>query len=284
MAWTAYQVTFRLLSPMHIGWRKLGNLQQTRPYVTGRVLWGALTARLTRESRGNDYKGFGEQVDQQLAFTYFYPSTAKDSIEDSLWPWPDKKWDEFAWKFMGSYASTSLANGRNAEDGSLHETEFIAPHTRGDNPQQVYLVGYIFERQGEELPWKENLDKLQFGGERGYGWGRIEPVTRKPEKVKDGKCFDYDLDCDHDRPWLIASPENKWLLAHTVAIDEPDSQRGAIEPLMGRETGENTGFGNKFSKPQICWIPGGKVNQKEKFQIGKEEKFQIGEKGIWKPL
>jgi hypothetical protein len=122
MTWKAYQVTFQLLSPMHIGWRKLGNLQQTRPYLTGRTLWGALTARLTREAGGigKDYEAIGKKVDEQLAFTYFYPSTVKDSIKDSLWPWPDKKWDEFAWKFMGSYAGTSLSNGRNAEDGSLH--------------------------------------------------------------------------------------------------------------------------------------------------------------------
>src|SRR5947199_6878046 len=102
---------------------------------------------------------------------------------------------------MGSYASTSLANGRNAEEGSLHETEFIAPHTRGDDPKQVYLVGYIFEnKQGEKLPWQGILRKLQFGGERGYGWGRVEPVKEMLEEVKNGKCFDYDLDCDHNRP------------------------------------------------------------------------------------
>ena len=46
MTWTVYRVTWRLLAPMHIGWRKLGNMQQTRPYVTGRNLWGAFTARL----------------------------------------------------------------------------------------------------------------------------------------------------------------------------------------------------------------------------------------------
>src|SRR5213082_2804295 len=72
MTWTAYRIVFRLLSPMHIGWRKVGNLQQTRPYVLGRSLWGALTARLTRISGSNDYSEIGEQVDQQLAFTYFY--------------------------------------------------------------------------------------------------------------------------------------------------------------------------------------------------------------------
>ena len=31
MTWEVYRVAFRLLSPMHIGWHKLGNMQQTRP-------------------------------------------------------------------------------------------------------------------------------------------------------------------------------------------------------------------------------------------------------------
>ena len=92
MTWTAYQVSFRLLSPLHIGWRKLGNLQQTRPYVPGRSLWGALTARLTRELVGCNYRCIGAKVDKELAFTYFYPSIQHNSV--TVWPWPCQ-WDEF---------------------------------------------------------------------------------------------------------------------------------------------------------------------------------------------
>ena len=45
MAWRAYKIVLRLRSPLHIGRGKVGNLQRTRPYVAGRNLWGALTAR-----------------------------------------------------------------------------------------------------------------------------------------------------------------------------------------------------------------------------------------------
>jgi len=204
MTWTAYQVSFRLLTPLHIGWRKLGNLQQTRPYVTGRSLWGALTARLTRELGRRDYPDIGKGVNQQLAFTYFYPSIQLDG--SLLWPWPDQ-WDEFAWTFLGSYASTALENAHNVEAGSLHETEFIAPYTREGEP--TYLVGYIFEndnlkldRQSPLVNWQSVLEKLQFGGERSYGWGRVELEGCKV--VTDGKCFDYDLQLNGDRPLLKA--------------------------------------------------------------------------------
>ncbi len=263
MTWTAYQVTFRLLSPLHIGWRKLGNVQQTRPYVTGRSLWGAFTARLTRELGSIDYEGVGKQVDQELVFTYFYPSTQPDNV--LLWPWPEQ-WDEFAWTFLGSYASTALENARNAEAGSLHETEYIALYTR--TGQQVYLIGYIFEKDNCQLKWQSVLNRLQLGGERGYGWGR---VSLKEEPVKDKKCFGYDLDCTGDRP-QITVPNGKELLAHTDS--ESVKSNGTIEPLVGRETGGDTSFGKNLTKARICWTPGSTLLEKKT--------FRIQARGIWK--
>lgn len=269
MTWTAYQITFRLLSPLHIGWRKLGNLQQTRPYITGRNLWGAFTARLTRELGGKDYEGVGKQVDQQLAFTYFYPSTQPENV--LLWPWPDQ-WDEFAWTFLGSYASTALENARNAEAGSLHETEYITPYTRIG--QQVYLIGYIFESDNCQLHWQGILNKLQLGGERGYGWGRVQLQGDNYRRVNNGKCFAYDLVANGERPQLKASEELR-LLAHMHADSASMGKREvAVEPLVGRETTESTTFGKRLSHAQICWVPGGKVTQ--------GETFQIQPKGIWK--
>jgi hypothetical protein len=264
MTWTAYRVSFRLLSPMHIGWRKLGNLQQTRPYVTGRSLWGALTARLTRNFGSNDYEGVGRRVDDELAFTYFYPSVKRG--KDALWPWGDTR-DEFEWTFLGSYASTALGDGHSAEAGSLHETEFIAPYTR--NKEQVYLVGYIFEADGCNLPWKNMLDRLQLGGERGYGWGRAQ-VLDQCKQVKGRTCFGYEVIYKGHHP-LIKIPKEGRLLAHTFAKDV--NSTGTIEPFLGRETQGSKGHGGSFSDPKICWVPGSKVTQ--------DETFQIKVKGIW---
>ena len=266
MTWTAYQVTFRLLSPLHIGWRKLGNLQQTRPYVTGRSLWGAFTARLTREFGSNDYEGVGKQVDQQLAFTYFYPSTQPDNV--LLWPWPDQ-WDEFAWTFLGSYASTALENVRNAEAGSLHETEHIAPYTR--TGQQVYLIGYIFEKDNCHLKWQSVLNRLQLGGERGYGWGRVSSKG-KPRQVSNNECFAYKLIPNSARPLLSAQKATR-LLAHMIVKDDKEVRGVNVEPLVGRETRNSAAFGKEHSSAEICWLPGGNVN--------KAETFQIQQKGLW---
>lgn len=284
MTWTASHITLRVLSPIHIGWRKIGNLQQTRPYVTGRSLWGAFTARLTRELGSNDYKGIGTLVDQQLAFTYFYPATQLDNV--LLWPWSNQ-WDQFAWTFLGSYASTALADGRSAEAGSLHETEYIAPYTRTGQP--VYLVGYAFQQDSYAIgyKWQDVLSRLQLGGERSYGWGRVQ-LKEPCQPITNPECFGYDLILDHERPLLRAKEKGARLLAHTRVSTIRDNSSNqnqivrqdrevAIEPLIGRETNDKTGFGRELSKQaEICWVPGGKV--------GKDEQFQILKRGIWEEL
>lgn len=272
MKWTAQQIRFRLLSPMHIGWRKSGNLQQTRPYVTGRALWGALTARLTREAGRTDYPQVGDWVDERLAFTYFYPSDCRDH---GLWPWGES-WDEFAWTYLGSYVSTSLVDGHAAEEGSLHETEFIAPRTRDGKP--VYLLGYIFQREdwGElDLDLDATLHRLQIGGERGYGWGRLALCAEESSRSEVERClkgFDFDKDANSDRPVLKAISDNASLLAHALV----DSENGIaeIEPLLSRLTGKDGRFGQSHSKVEICWKPGRSVSS--------GSKFSIAEKGIWR--
>ncbi|MCX7609760.1 MAG: hypothetical protein N2049_11185, partial [Anaerolineales bacterium] len=114
MAWSAYQVIFRLRSPMHIGWGKVGNLQRTRPYVTGRTLWGALTMRLTRDAaQGHgpvtdsfEYRKIGDQIHQHLAFTYFYPATQSGNDYWVAWPWENESL--FRRRFLSSYQGTAL--------------------------------------------------------------------------------------------------------------------------------------------------------------------------------
>jgi len=276
MTWTAYKIVFRLLSPMHIGWIKQGNVQRTRPYVTGKALWGALTARLTRDfpHLGGDYETVGKRVSDELAFSYFYPAVGKTV---DLWPWGERA-DEFAWRYLGSYASTALNYGRNtAEEGSLHETEFIAPHTRDGRP--VYLVGYIFAHQGCTLPWQKVLSRLQLGGERTYGWGRVG-LHKLLDNGQEFFNSDLALDLNGKRPVVTVSAD-KELLAHALAAEFQGRRpvpeiSGPIEPLLGRETTNPQRFGGDLPPARICWQPGGTLTA--------SAKIIIGEYGIWEGI
>ena len=268
MSWTAYKIVLRLQTPMHIGRAKLGNLQVTRPYVHGKALWGALTARITREStpaRAQDYRDIGGQVNEELAFSYFYPALDE---EVDLWPWGDP--EQFAWRYLGSYTSTALNYSQNsAAEGSLHETEFIAHTTR--EGKSVYLIGCIFEQEGCDLPWKDALARLQIGGERTYGWGR---VTLHREHPPVSTLFGrYDLELEGDRP-VVTIDKNGVLLAHTRAHgDGAILANGRVVPLVGRETCSANKHGRHVTKAAICWEPGSTV--------GEQASLQIGKNGIW---
>jgi len=264
MAWSLYRVSLRLLSPVHIGWKKTDYLQQTRPYVPAKTMWGALTARIARDSGSFDYEKIGDEVAENLRFSYFYPTitnTKNEKVPTKIDIFPWENIDDFSWKYLNSSQNTAL-NQKTAEDGSLHETENISHKTRsGDS---VYLLGYIFEKEGCDSKWQESLKKIQLGGERGYGWGRVKiaEISKLQREFFDG----YSIDLDNENPILsVVLKENTYLLAHALASNL--NLNGLIEPFVGRETSKNKYFGGKYSNAEICWMPGSIINTKEKFEI-----------------
>lgn len=328
MSWTTHEIVFCLQSPLHIGWRKVSNLQQTRPYVTGRVMWGALVARLTRENNPapdvEHYERMQKEINDKLAFSYFFPAIA---LKDNTQLASSKQWlpihnygvclpsvneiDSalFSYLFLDSYPSTALDYDRlGAEQGSLHEVEYIRPRTRplrgtllqgrtGDLDAdelgaQVYLFGYIFEREDSTLLGKNIkslLDKLQLGGERRYGWGRIKmeaPSKEGKNKFQqDKKIFMYPVNQSRWPPELKIL-KGSHTLAHAFATSFDDNEqnppithqpitelKGFIEPLVWRETKTAEAFGRELTGARICWAPGAKTTS--------EITIRIGPYGIW---
>jgi len=280
MVWRTYQVIFRLRSPLHIGYGKVGNLQRTRTYVTGRVLWGALTMRLTRDvfrGRGPatdscDYRKMGDLVHQFLAFTYFYPALKKESSYSVEWPW--EKEGAFRRRFLSGYQGAALAYPvRSAAEGMLHEVEFISSYTL-DTGEPVFLKGYVFEKEGCSLEWQSALSRLQLGGERGYGWGNVKLVTVSPSS--DGCIFGehVKVQLDGERP-IVYLPENTHILAHVQADNL--SIHGELEPLVGREWRSDNTYhryaGQHVEFNHICFVPGSVVNKKLA--------FVVKEYGLW---
>lgn len=283
MTWHAYEVILRLHSPLHSGWRKVGNLQMTRPYITGRMLWGALTMRLTRDAfqgRGAatdslKYREFGDQVHQSLAFTYFYPALKSDGCYEVVWPWEHES--TFRRRFLSSYQSTALAYPQqSAAEGMLHEVEFISPHTL-DTSEPVFLKGYVFKKQGCTLDWQSALKRLQFGGERGYGWGDVKLVI--DPQFADERLFDglATFKGDGDVPIICLQADGR-LLAHTLAANL--SAAGDVEPLVGREWRSDDSYrryaGQYVAFSDVCFTPGSVVHQ--------ALDIAVKEFGIWQAL
>ena len=279
MVWQKYELVFRLLSPLHIGYRRVGNLQQTRGYVPGKNLWAALTVRLTRDfddgTAGLRYQAIGESVKSGFRFGYLYPAVPKDGNQDvesvgdleTHYPWKD---DLFAYRFLSSYTSTALDHGRQvAAEGLLHETEFIRPWAQplsdDSQPLPVHLVGSIYVREnlgGALAGWSMALERIQVGGERGYGWGRL----RLCPKSLSAQAF-----CEE--PTVVVAKGDP-ILAH-VSAGQCEDIVGPIEPLVGWER-DNTDKSTKnwrLSSPLICYAPGASVTV--------ERSFTIGHYGIW---
>lgn len=281
MTWQAHQVVFRLCSPLHIGCSKVGNLQRTRPYVTGRVLWGALTMRLTRDAKNGrgpavdsqEYLRVGEDVHSSLAYTYFYPATKLGTIYQVAWPWPNEA--AMRHRFLSSYSATALTYPQqSAATGMLHEVEFITPHTL-DTGEPVFLIGYLFAREDCKVSWQAACKRLQFGGERGYGWGSLDFVGA--DQCADEVLFEGQLvfNGEGDRPTVFSKASDSRpgrLLAH-ANISSNRRTSGHLEPLVGREwrsnNSRNRHAGQHIEYGGMVFSPGSEFYQDQTFSISK---------------
>lgn len=293
MIWKVYKVVFRMGSPLHSGWMKIGNIQRTRLYVTGRMLWGAISARITRIIGNNDYVDISDKVKNHLRTTYFYPCFDTSGDKPLL---PFYELNGFVYKvdclsipanvvdraLLTSYASTAIDPSRlSAEEGSLHEIELFSNKTvcsikengfSVNSGSNVYLVGYVFEcsKAPSEVKnnWLDALKEIQIGGERTYGFGHLflESISGESSNV-----FGYKVISGNNEPEIELDSGNP-ILAHAITND---NLHGVVEPFVGRETDKKTGrFGEKHSV-ETCWVPGSIFN--------KDKIFKITDFGLWVP-
>ncbi len=278
MTWHQYDLVFRLLSPLHIGYRKTGNLMQTRGYAPGKNLWAALTARLTRDdfpgATGEKYQHMGNMLQERFRFGYLYPAVpiaaegnvlSADDLE-VCYPWKDP--ELFDYRFLSSYASTALNYDRQAaEEGLLHEVECIRPYAEpldNEDPLPVYLTGALYVQA--ELPddlhrWKDALRRIEMGGERKYGWGRMQLVSPLDQWQEQA-----------DEPYVRCQTGD---VIHAHVHAHSADLVGRVEPVVGWERNNaDSGSNWRLSKATICFAPGSKVKQ--------ANTFKIGESGIWR--
>lgn len=296
MAWHSYQLTYHLLSPLHVGYRRLGNIQRTRYYLPGRNLWGAMTARLTRacypQPGSAEYLAVGDYVRAHVIAGYFYLRLPDEGpyyprLEQGCWHYGNLPAADFEARFIGSFGSTALtASTLTAEEATLHEIEFIAPHVQTDRPpaRPVYLQGYLYLDQDRSMapPPLRGLDdaiilgyltELFVGGEQGYGFGRM---------VRHGEWVGPDVETS---PW----PQPRDLDGTTLRAHLKVSQtaqvviQGPLEPVVGREWangqrgGARRGAGQDVSEPIVAWAPGGQFE-------GDVPHLFVGPYGIWEAV
>lgn len=306
MTWYLYSWSFRLKTPLHVGFHKVMHFFRTRPYVPGKLLWGALTAKLTPMLGVNDYQKVGDFLKKAIRFGYLYPCVDDQFFlpkytEDGLVFCSLSK-NEFEKKFISSMASTAIdSDSLSAEEGMLHEVEFINPYTIDDGKPVLMkgLLWILVENHGNEREFSENgfniirnhgkifikyngldidfkdelANSFQVGGERKYGFGllelkKLDEYNNKTLGEFSGEWFEKGGEVhlkltSNDPIWSHAS--------HSNNIDI----KGNIEPIVGRDW-DNKGSGRKLNaQHELFWSPGSILNE--------DKNFKITDFGLWIP-
>jgi len=301
MSWMVFKWTFRLKSPLYVGFHKVMHFYRTRPYVPGKPLWGALTAKLTPLLGLNDYQKVGEFLKKAIRPGYLYSYIESNEKSELYYPKYTEKGlmygllskYEFEKRFISSMASTAIeAQSLTAEDGMLHEVEFISPYTIDDG-KPVFMSGFIWVREfseneislsikdkiiitckGKEIEFESQLaNRLQLGGERKYGFGLVE--LHKITEVKDSKFNLLPGEWKEENGEVcISLKRGNPVWAH-VHYFENLKIKGDIELLVGREWDPDKGAGQKPPKSSdLCWSPGSILCE--------DKTFKVDEFGIWR--
>ena len=294
-----YKVMYKALSPIHIGYKSIGVLDTTRYYITGKAVWGAMTAAVTRylidAPSSKDYTRMGSFVKKNIRATYFFP-TVNNTLYCPGYEFEEIKYGDlsknaFEKTFIYSFVSTALDLTKTAEDDTLHEVEYIKNRVRmKETIQDVHWTGYLFVDEEEkddleikteevdftimggknEMKASEIFKGIQVGGERNYGLGKLE-LEGNLEKInrKTGRIFNSMVEGDRIRSNIA--------LGHVHYADIP--YVGDVEPLVGREWSKE-GSGRKVTintqgqnAQGIFFVPG------TCFKC--EHMFEIAEYGVW---
>lgn len=215
MSWQGFRWIWRVETPLFLGMPPAEALNRCRPYVPGRVLWGALTAELARRRNREsfpNYREVGETVVRDCRPTYLFPAEEQERDFVAWLPKFDEgglQWcrerakescsdREFRRRLFDTRPSTAIDPASDsASEGTLRETECIAPWWRGqrNEPSPVFLSGYVFLREEACLQEIEAVDTLLIGGDTRYGLGRIrrekwQALSRDPSIF--GRSFSLD--------------------------------------------------------------------------------------------
>lgn len=311
MTWKYLPLIYRVLSPMHIGFRSVGIIDRTRYYVPAKNFWAAVTSSLTSKlcscPKASDYRFVGDAIQMHLRFTYFYLATmsSKNTSSSLRFYLPEykrrrtrylknpKREQEYIEAnieslFIGSYISTSLDYARYAAmDTMLHEIEFIKPHVLDHGEVlDTYLVGGVWVNSGNDkgrayvqidesnvlIDGISILDQLAVGGERGYGFGRIEVTDVRTDCLGFGS---WETEEEDKGGLTVVPPDQQISIPAHVKYETGQKYEGLLEPIVGREWDEKKGAGRSIAKGIVCLAPGGRCNASS---------YEIDGRGFWKSI
>ncbi len=272
--WQMYKLVFHLRSPLHIGYRVTENIQYTRRYVLAKTIWGALTAAISKSREDRGYDQLVEDLKAHLRFSYFY-LCEQENGEDAMLPkygdggltfghYPKERFEQ---RFVDSYASTAIdPASKTAQEKSLHEIEILTDYCRDEQHTPVFLIGYVFEQidsdgsewatRLEDHDWKRHIRDIRLGGERKYGFGRLDLIVL--DLLPEGASLfgRYETDLKNPETPVVCVSKAKPFPAHVLMNQSLCIIQGETEVLVSRETLQLDKWGGHVTKPLSCFCPG----------------------------
>ncbi len=183
-----YQLIFKQLQPIHIGVGSYGVINETRIFIPGWTMWGALTKAYNMQYNN------GELSENQNLFeeiSCFWPCFDKDGKAPLLPNFKDGEFhlggyseSKFRAMFVDTFVSTAiLPNSRMAKKESLHEIDVILPGSKQDfiekekeKEKQLYWTGIVRLDEKTKNDFFTKGLKITIGGDSRYGLGSIELI------------------------------------------------------------------------------------------------------------
>ena len=175
-----YEVTFKQVQPIHIGDNKHGVINETKIFIPGQTMWGALTNAYFKQTYNYDEKFF-ENI------SCFYPKISnnvlKPRYENGKFYLGEYSETKFRQKFTTTFLSTAInPTTLHAKDESLHEIDVVLPNEIPQEEQfeqikEIFWIGYIKTKK-EQL---EQIKEIYIGGDSRYGLGLMELIGEPKE-------------------------------------------------------------------------------------------------------
>ncbi len=259
-----YKLIFKQLQPLHIGVGSYGIISETRIFIPGWTIWGALTKAYNLQFH------YDLSKNQELfkKISCFYPCFNEEGNNPLLPNYKkgefylgDYSETEFRAKFVDTFVSTAIVPAsRMAKDESLHEINIILPGAKSDfledkKEKQLYWVGMLNIEEDKKIEFlKENELEIIVGGDSRYGFGKIKLV----------KIGSIDKGTDEFKN-----------LFKSNYIPVQKNLNADIELVVDARGYERNGL--IVENPQYCYIPG--YNYEKKNNIKLEKGYILNDSG-----
>lgn len=205
-----YRIVYEQKKPIHIGGRKYGVISETRLFMPGWTVFGALVNACALQQKSP--AAFETWQKKLMSITCFFPALGTEN-EDILFPevscdglqFKSEKtvYDEhdFRRRFVNSYLSTAIDPvSLSAAQESTHEMEVILPEERKARGvaerYQLYWTG-LLKAEKEDIEAIEKSESFYIGQDARYGLGElklcsIQIITNEEIKHYWGMNIEYD--------------------------------------------------------------------------------------------